>query len=101
MVGLIFVPLLFAIGLALLMWRAWAVAILWGWFVTPQFGVAVPAFWMIFGLLLFVSLVKASSSSNKTGNDAQDQKNAWLSLLGHAIAPPLSVAFGWFAKSMM
>lgn len=29
--------------------------LMWGWFITPVFGVAVPSYWLMYGLLMCVS----------------------------------------------
>lgn len=35
--------------------ETWAMLYLWKWFVTPLFGMPVPSFWMLMGLLFVVS----------------------------------------------
>lgn len=47
---LVFVPVAIAV-------RTLVLASMWGWFVTPAFGLSVPPLWVVYGLLLFAVLV--------------------------------------------
>lgn len=59
--------------LPLAMWEAWVVGTLWGWFVTPAFGIGVPAFWHIVGMLVLIGVVKTKSTDIRREDvDADD-----------------------------
>ena len=53
MVSFMMIVLGFVVGAI----RAGAVYFLWGWFITPTFHIAVPAFVMLWGVLVLISVV--------------------------------------------
>lgn len=66
-------------------WRAYAVAILWGWFVFPPTGIPTPSIYTLAGLLL----VASAMLPRNTGLKPNDQ-------LAFNIAFPLiCLGFGW------
>lgn len=83
--GLGFIATLILISL----WKAWAVAILWAWFVTPIFSLPAIGYWQAAGLVLFVSTLRANTITK--GSNA----HAFNSII---LGPPVAVAFGWLIK---
>lgn len=72
-------------------WRAWLFSYLWTWFVTPVFGVAVPALWTLAGLLLIVSYFRSSSAETFS-----DWPSALGSMVGKGfVAPAIWFFVGW------
>lgn len=94
MLGAIIVPLValgffFVIGLAIL-WEAYVLTILWGWFVTPTFGLAVPSLLMMAGLALVVGQLTTQYVPSK-----KDDHWMWASIF---IKPTFVLLMGWVVK---
>lgn len=74
------------LGIAVLAGTAPAIILMWGWFVTPTFGLAVPAFGLMMGLLILVSTI--AFTTRKVVADEEDldmglvTTKAFLKLLG-------------------
>lgn len=77
---------LIKIGVAIVcsIWQAYAISILWGWFITPQWQIPAPRIIIILGILLIKSLVflktsELRSSTNETNEEwLQDTVNMFL-----------------------
>lgn len=99
MAYLLVVPVALAIGVPLALWTAFVFQTLWAWFLTPIFGISAPSLWMVFGLILMVSLLKSKPKKAKA--------EGWAALaeIGDAIAygivaPLLALGLGAFALWM-
>lgn len=83
-------------------WRAFVAVVLWGWFVTPAFGVAAPSIHHAFGImLLLVFLLPPASDDDKTQRDLEGRNLADLvaRMLGRAVLyPALMLGVGWLWK---
>lgn len=72
------------------LWNAWAIAILWAWFIAPVFNAPIIGYWQAAGIALFASTIKPNTIS-------KDAKNT--NALGTMVfGPPVAVAFGWLIK---
>jgi hypothetical protein len=72
--------------------NAWALRILWGWFITPEFGLAVPGYWMAAGLSMTVRFV--------TSQYSEDHRK-WNEKMMYSISLPLfAVLFGWIVHAL-
>ena len=49
-------------GLVLGAFKAYVIVIMWGWFITPQFGIAAPSLLGVMGLVYLASLLNIPSS---------------------------------------
>lgn len=78
--------------LPLMFWNAWGLSVLWGWFVTPLFGLPVPLLWQIVGLLLFVHYALRKYDPN----DGEKWAEKFMSGI---FFPPLAVGIGWVIKT--
>ena len=82
------------LALPILMWQAWAIERLWGWFGEPAFHTTV-SFWVVVGLLLIKSLVFSRSVY-------KDHKVNWKSdIMSAVLQPPIYVGLGWLVHSFM
>lgn len=64
---------------------------LWGWFVTPSFGVAAPGLLNMMGLWMLLRLGTVQFNATKTDNEA-----ATTALIASTITlPTFTLAFGW------
>lgn len=78
--------------------RGWVIVTLWGWFVTPVFGIHPPSYAMALGLGVVGSMLtgeKSSGPSNKHETLSDAMISTYSSVL---LCPVLSVAFGWIVR---
>lgn len=82
---LISVPLIF-------LW-AWALRILWGWFIVTTFP-AVPmlSYAQAMGVSVTVSILKGAV------HEAKEKEESWKYLLGVLLKPIMAVGVGWAVK---
>lgn len=81
------------------LWVAFVATVLWGWFVTPQFGLAVPGIWVMFGLLVLLRLpTMKPSDDDKPGVDWDKVLRATIFSV---IAPAMALLSGWIATLFM
>lgn len=66
----IMLVLLLVVGMALGAAVVPAYQLMWGWFVTPTFGIEVPKFGLMWGLLMFIGLLTHRSS--KEDDDVEE-----------------------------
>jgi len=96
----VLVPILttaiFFISLPIGLLHAWVIGKLWGWFITPQFGLAAPKLWMLYGLVLTFRMFE---SSTRPDDDKPKDKLVQKFLIS-AIFPLLFLSTGWFAHWM-
>ena len=72
--------------------RGWVISILWGWFLTPVFAVAVPSIPLCIGLAYVADAMHPNSKSADKGSTL-DRVGA---LIGRGICFPMfSLLFGW------
>lgn len=69
--------------------KAWALVMLWGWFITPQFHIAVPPKSIALGLAIIYGLL-AYSPSIKRSSD-----KFYVQMIATCLAPTFSVGIGW------
>lgn len=76
-----------------LLWRAFVLRDLWGWFVEPAFGFAVPGYAAAIGLMCVAWLVQAERSRR------EDSDGGWSTLtravFEGAAGPALFWLIGW------
>lgn len=73
----------------LITWRAWVLKVLWGWFVTPALGLAVPSLPLLMGLCLVTGMMTRGlgrSTPIHTG-----KTDGWAPIL----APLFALFTGW------
>jgi len=61
--------LLFALGLITAIYTTFILTLLWGWFVAPAFHVSRISFWMMYGLVLLVNLLRGNDLEGKDMED--------------------------------
>ena len=94
-VGEFFVLMLVAIPLAI--WKAYCISILWGWFITPVFGMPSPSMVAILGLLIFIPLAYPVFP-----NESDDFAERLGKLIGQSgIVPLIGLGVGWLYHLFM
>lgn len=85
--------------------RGWVASVLWGWFVTPVFGLRPPHLALILGLSTLVSMFVAPPKFPEEDEDAKRKSLLWRLVRFTAIAfgaPLISLLMGaifhWFAR---
>ena len=79
-------------------WRVYVTLILWKWFVTPAFGTSASSFFLMWGLLLTLSLLIGKPDYDKSDNPDSTAKAAqWLTFT--AFVPLFALGFGWLIKT--
>lgn len=86
MILLVFVALM-----ALTVWKAYVLTVLWGWFITPEFGIAVPPVSVMWGILLIVGQFFLRYRKTDKEDDIE-------SIIYFAIGPAMALAFGYVGK---
>lgn len=81
------------LGLLVGLWFAFAAWVLWGWFVTPAFGVAQPSLPMLFGVLLTWRAI--TYEMPKKDSDTADLKTKAIFVV---FGPALLIGFGWLVR---
>lgn len=91
---IIYLVVLFAMVVPLALWYAYALSYLWVWFVVPIFGLPAVSVVHMWGLMIFLSLVKFNSTDAVVAPDKHWEK------LGYAVvAPAFSLGIGWVVKN--
>lgn len=94
--AVILTPIILIIGAVVSVPRAWAASVLWGWFITPAFGIPAPSMLALFGLSLVVTTIHPSPVNGpKEKEFSTNAAMCWL-----VLHPLFSVAFGWVALKM-
>ena len=57
--------LFWAISIVMGLYTTFALTLLWNWFVVPVFHVAVASFWLVYGLVLIVGLLRFSDNDDE------------------------------------
>jgi len=71
--------------------RGWVLSILWGWFVTPTFSIAVPPLSFVIGLALTISYLTQSNAYIK---DKYRERPASIAVQGLTL-PFFALLVGW------
>lgn len=91
--------LYFIIGLLLVLplaaWRAYVTTVLWGWFITPTFGVQSPSIWVLAGFATLVMLYQKWNVKPYIDPDKSMAEQVWLSIIGDALLPAMALLSGW------
>jgi predicted branched-subunit amino acid permease len=92
--ALIVIPvaiLLLVVPLSL--YYAWASSILWGWFIVPLFGLPEVSVLQMWGVMLFLSLLKPNVPANKSDTEA-----ALSNTLSFLCSPLLALGIGYVLR---
>ena len=96
-------PVIFILTFPLLLYKAWVVVILWGWFVVPVFHLPPLELGYACGLLLIWHLLNATEQDPRKKKEEPGLSVAEfiaLILLGF-IGPTCSLGFGWLVKAVL
>lgn len=80
--------------------KAWALVLLWTWFVTPTWGVSAPKYAVCLGLSAMWAVFDPSSTppQDPTKSPLERLASSYTTSLLHA---PLAIAFGWVVRHWM
>ena len=83
--------------------RGLALSLLWGWFVTPIFGLPALTLAGACGLILVFAALRGYKQGAETDKDAQpdDTKAATKLLVVVVLQPSLLIGLGWIVKSLI
>jgi len=95
-------PIALAMILALLMllgfYNAWAISLLWGWFIVPAFALPALTILQAWGLAIFVTYLTYHPQSN------QHNKDLTAYFIGEVVKfmtkPLIAVGIGWLVKTL-
>jgi hypothetical protein len=87
--GALIVPM----GIGLVVYRGWFVAMLWRWFVTPTFGLRELTIAQAIGLtMVAATLAKDNRKSDEKG---------WVWFVGQLVFPLIGLSVAWIVKQFM
>ena len=90
MVWILVILLALPIGLVLGLYFAWVASILWGWFITPVFGIEVTIL-QLYGIMLVVSLLRPTY--NSIAKEKPENQIAY-----YMLSPLLTLGVGYIVK---
>lgn len=71
-----------------IMWNAFVLVKLWGWFVVPTFGLSGLGMAAAYGLALIVHMLKGQCG-------CKDDRETWIKIAMPFLGPALSLSMGW------
>lgn len=78
------------IGMLLVVFNCFILSTLWGWFITPDFGLKVPSYPVLYGLMLIIAFVGPTSNE-------ESYKKAIFTGLAKSI---IILSFGWIVHAI-
>ena len=81
------------LSIPLALWAAFCVTPVWGWFITPVFGVPTPSLWMLAGVLLVARIPVVGLKSETDGKNGFEKLTYTLAF--SVVWPPLTFVAGW------
>jgi len=77
--------------------RSWVLVVLWGWYVTPAYGIATPSLAQAFGVIILAQLLckKSSMHGYRVQSDDERRFEDRLNLVLSWLTPAVALAFGW------
>lgn len=87
--GALVFPGIMALGMVFGLWRAFAAAKLWLWFVVPTFHVDPIPVSVFFGLAILLGLYRGHR---------EDKRKFWEQAVDWTMSPAVALALGWLFK---
>ena len=87
-----------ALSPALIVWRGYALAVLWGWFVAPIFGLQALTILQAVGLGMVAAFLRGYSDDNSE-KPMRDRVRKWI--IGAGVYPAAAIGFGWLVTLFM
>lgn len=82
-----------------LLWKAYVVSVLWGWFIAPVLSVPPLGVGQAMGVCLFATCFQRTPPKRP---DSEDKAAAFARFTGIAFAMPLlTLCIGWIVKAFM
>jgi uncharacterized membrane protein len=79
------------------MWRAYAIIVLWGWFVSPVTNIPAPSIYFTVGMMMVLALILPHRKHPKEEGDPIANYIGNVAAYGF-ILPALAIGFGWVWK---
>lgn len=84
------------IAIPLSLWHAFAIQVLWGWYVTPIFHIPTPNLFAVAGLWLIPNSLTANTMRSWENKEGKDKfvavATVWL------LGPPVLIFAGWIYR---
>lgn len=90
------IVILFVYCITTIALRGWALAILWGWFITPTFGIETPRIPFLLGLCLVAAMV-----TNGIGGKAIKKETKETYWWAGYLMPFFALFAGWIIKQFI
>lgn len=74
--------LLYSISMVVGLYTTYVLTVLWGWFVTPAFGLAQVSFWVMYGLTMLIGLL------HSPGDIEAEHRHKIVAVMLDACVPP-------------
>ena len=85
-----------AIVIPIILFRAYVLNILWGWFVTPVLGIVAPGYMLMLGFTFFTSLLFSHPVS--VCKDERESKQKITDAIAAMLTPFFALCVGWLIK---
>lgn len=79
------------------MWRAYAIIVLWGWFVFPATQIAAPSIYFAVGMMMTLALILPHRKYPKEDGDPIANYIGYVVGYG-LVLPGCAIGFGWVWK---
>lgn len=93
------------LGIALLvwpflaMWRAYAVIVLWGWFVYPVTNIPAPSIYFTVGMLMTLAMIVTPFRNKERKEEGNPVVNYLSNVFAYGLCiPAFALGFGWVWK---
>lgn len=82
-------------GFGLMIWRSYALMLMWNWFVSPGFGVAPVTLATAAGVSMIFGMIRMSMHRPVAGEKEPTNGEELQRLIVHALAVPIGIGFAW------
>ncbi len=89
------IPAIVGIAALSFIWRAYVLLVLWGWFLTPHFGWAVPSIPLTIGVTLMIYMVVHQHIPK---DPTEGKWEAWFRAI---VGPAMTLLCGWIVKQFL
>jgi hypothetical protein len=80
---------------------SWIVSYLWGWFITPVFGIETPSVFYILGLFLMIGMLKDKKFKEIFKKSDSTPKENIKSIIANLLYPIFVLGIGWILHSII
>lgn len=80
---------------AMMAWRGYVLAILWGWFAVPAFGLPALSVPMAIGLAMVAG---GFTGQKRSIDEVTDPEKKWMTRVAPFLSPLMALGIGWIVK---